>query len=237
MALDHLVLPAPLRATVPRVLVTAPVGDHLVVAEALRLEGLAPVVAPPGGLAVLLEQGGVDAVVLQADRASAVNALHRLRAVSSVPVLVVLHETRWSTGAVLEAGADDCVLAGAPRSEVAARLRVLARRGARGGTGRGPDLLSAGPFLMDVARHSLHVHGRPIHLAPKEFGLLEVLMRRDGRVVRRDHLLSQVWGERVSDDRKTVDVHVMRVRAKVEPEPSHPVHVITVRGLGYRFTA
>lgn len=233
MALDHVVLPAPRPALVPRVLVSAPDRLHPSLVERLRDEGLVVLVTPAGALTAVLAQGGVDVVLLHGDAGSVLGELLHLRHNASVPVVVALREVRGPVDALLDAGADDCVLAGAPRAELVARVRALARRVLR----PEPEVLAVGPFVLDVSRHSLHREGLPLHLAPKEFGLLELLMRRDGRVVSRDELLARVWGERASNDRKTVDVHVMRVRAKVEPDPGQPVHLLTVRGLGYRFTA
>jgi len=233
MALDQLALPHPRTAAVPRVLVSASLGADPHVVEGLRQEGLVVVVPPAGGMGAVLAEGGVDVLLLHGDAGSVLEELLQVRRASSLPVVAALCEVRGPVDAMLEAGADDCVVAGTPRAELAARLRVLARRA----TGGGPELLRAGPFVMDVSRHVLHRHGVTVHLAPKEFGLLELLIRRDGRVVSRDELLARVWAERASDDRKTVDVHVMRVRGKIEPDPGRPVHLLTVRGLGYRFTA
>lgn len=234
MAVDRVVLPHPRPALVPRVLVSAPERLDASLVEGLRDEGLALLVAPAGTLAAVLAQGGVDVVLLQGDRSSVLGELLQLRRTSPVPVVVALRELRGPVDGLLEAGADDCVLAGAPRAELAARVRTLARRVV---SRVEPEVLVVGPFVVDTGRRSVLREGRPLHLAPKEFGLLELLMRRDGRVVSRDELLARVWGERASGDRKTVDVHVMRVRGKVEPDPTRPVHLLTVRGLGYRFTA
>jgi two-component system response regulator RegX3 len=217
---------------VPRVLVSAPEGGRSSLVEGLRDEGLAVLVAPSGVLVDQVERGGVDIVLLHSDQASALGELQVLRAVSAVPVLVALRESRTSLEVFLEAGADDCVVSGVPRSELAARVRAVLRRRGRPTPG---EVLRVGPFVMDLARH-VFLHGDvAVHLSPKEFGLLELLLRRDGRVVSREEALELVWGPGHSGDPTTVDVHVKRIRSKVEADPARPTRLLTVRGLGYRF--
>jgi two-component system response regulator RegX3 len=225
-------LPVPRTSGVPRVLVSAPEGGRSSLVEGLRDEGLAVLVAPAGVLVEQVERGGVDLVLLHTDQASALAELDALRDVSAVPVLVALREARTSLELFLEAGADDCVASGVPRSELAARVRAVLRRRGRPTAG---EVLRAGPFLMDLARH-VFLHGDvAIHLSPKEFGLLELLLRRDGRVVSREEALELVWGPGHSGDPTTVDVHVKRIRSKIEDDPARPTRLLTVRGLGYRF--
>jgi two-component system response regulator RegX3 len=217
---------------VPRVLVSAPEGGRSSLVEGLRDEGLAVLVAPSGVLVDQVERGGVDIVLLHSDQASALGELQVLRAVSAVPVLVALRESRTSLEVFLEAGADDCVVSGVPRSELAARVRAVLRRRGRPTPG---EVLRAGPFVMDLAR-PVFLHGDvAVHLSPKEFGLLELLLRRDGRVVSREEALELVWGPGHSGDPTTVDVHVKRIRSKIEADPARPSRLLTVRGLGYRF--
>jgi len=88
---------------------------------------------------------------------------------------------------------------------------------------------------MDVARHEAKVRGQEIDLPPKEFALLELLLRRKGRLLTRDFLIEEVWGADYYGDTKTLDVHVKRIRQKIEEDPHHPLHLVTVRGLGYKF--
>ena len=227
-------LPPPRAASVARVLVSAPEGGRSSLVEGLRDEGLAVLVAPAGLLLEQVERGGVDLVLIHTDQATALSELRALREVSGVPVMVALRETRMSLEAFLEAGADDCVVHGVPRSEIAARVRAVLRRRGRATPG---EVLRAGPFVMDLARHVFLNGETTVHLSPKEFGLLELLLRRDGRVVTREEALELVWGPGHSGDPTTVDVHVKRLRAKVEADPAHPVRLLTVRGIGYRFEA
>jgi two-component system response regulator RegX3 len=229
--LNH-ALPVPRARATDRVLVSAPEGSRSRLVEGLRDEGLAVLVAPSDVLVDQVERGGVDLVLLHTDQASALAELQVLREVSAVPVLVALRESRTSLEVFLEAGADDCVVSGVPRSELAARVRAVLRRRGRPTPG---EVLRAGPFVMDLARH-VFLHGDvAVHLSPKEFGLLELLLRRDGRVVSREEALELVWGRGHSGDATTVDVHVKRIRSKIERDPARPELLLTVRGLGYRF--
>jgi two-component system response regulator RegX3 len=137
-----------------------------------------------------------------------------------------------SLDAFLEIGADDCAKVGVSPGELSARVRALLRRRQRPAA---EEVLRCGGLVLDVARHVCVVRGEQVHLPPKEFGLLELLLRRDGRVVSRDDALERVWGASRGSDPTTVDVHVKRLRAKLERDPSRPAHLLTVRGLGYRF--
>ena len=121
--------------------------------------------------------------------------------------------------------------------ELIARIRAVLRRG----TENSADdellvgVLEAGPVRMDIDRHTVSVNGQPVTLPLKEFDLLEFLMRNAGRVLTRGQLIDRVWGADYVGDTKTLDVHVKRLRSKIEPDPSTPVHLLTVRGLGYKF--
>ena len=216
----------------PRVLVAALEGARSALLEGLRDEGLAVLVAPTGAVLQQVESGAVDLVLVHTDAASALAQLAELRALSNVPVVVVLRESRTSLDRFLDAGADDCVASGVPRSEISARVRAVLRRRARPTES---EILRAGPFTMDLARHVFLHDDRHVHLPPKEFGLLELLIRRDGRVISREEALDLVWGRGHGGDPTTVDVHVKRLRAKLENDPAHPTRLLTVRGLGYRF--
>ena len=158
-----------------------------------------------------------------------------LRQGSNVPV-IVLTATGTEAGKVvgLELGADDYVIKPFSSRELVARIRAVLRR--RGETGERPAAtLEAGPVRMDVDRHVVIVRGKQIQLPLKEFQLLEVLLRNADRVLTRMQLIDRVWGFGYVGDAKTLDVHVKRLRARIERDPANPRHIVTVRGLGYKF--
>jgi two-component system response regulator RegX3 len=132
----------------------------------------------------------------------------------------------------LELGADDYVTKPYSPRELVARIRAVLRRGMD--TDLLPDTLEAGPVRMDVERHVVTVDGAEQRLPLKEFELLEMFLRNPGRVLTRGQLIDRVWGSDYVGDTKTLDVHVKRLRAKLEPEPSEPKYLVTVRGLGYK---
>ena len=131
-------------------------------------------------------------------------------------------------------GADDYVTKPYSSRELLARVRAVLRRHADVEEAA-PATLEAGPVRMDVERHVVTVNGRKTPMPLKEFELLELLLRNAGRVLTRGQLIDRVWGSDYVGDTKTLDVHVKRLRAKVEPDPGHPQHILTVRGLGYKF--
>jgi two-component system response regulator RegX3 len=137
----------------------------------------------------------------------------------------------------LELGADDYVTKPYSARELIARIRAVLRRG--GVVADDEDaaigVIEVGPVRMDVQRHTVSVSGADVTLPLKEFDLLEYLLRNSGRVLTRSQLIDRVWGADYVGDTKTLDVHVKRLRSKVEPDSSQPRHLITVRGLGYKF--
>ena len=138
----------------------------------------------------------------------------------------------------LELGADDYVTKPYSARELIARIRAVLRRGVDADEGGLLDpVLEAGPVRMDVERHVVSVNGARIQLPLKEFELLEYLMRNKGRVLTRVQLIDRVWGANYVGDTKTLDVHVKRLRSKIEADPANPVHLVTVRGLGYKLEA
>ena len=220
-----------------RVLVPAARGGRGTLVSALAAEQLAVLVVPAASLVEQVERGGVDLVLLHGETGSALDELAALRAASAVPVVVTLRQGMASMECFLLAGADDCVARGVGRGELAARIRAVLRRRGRPVAG---EVLRVGPFTLDLGRHVFSSRGEPVHLPPKEFGLLELLVRRDGRVVGRQEALERVWGGSPcspgspGSDPTTVDVHVKRLRGKIEADPAAPRHLLTVRGLGYR---
>jgi two-component system response regulator RegX3 len=134
----------------------------------------------------------------------------------------------------LEIGADDYVTKPYSSRELLARIKAVLRRLSEP-EDLTPPTIEAGPVRMDVERHTVTVSGVSMSLPLKEFELLEILLRNAGRVLTRMQLIDRVWGSDYVGDTKTLDVHIKRLRAKVEPDPGNPVHIVTVRGLGYKF--
>jgi two-component system response regulator RegX3 len=160
-----------------------------------------------------------------------------IRGIGKVPiVMVTAKDTEADKVLGLELGADDYITKPFSMRELIARVRAVLRRA---GIVTEPEeratAVSAGPVVIDTERHEVRVKDRVVELPPKEFALLEVLVRKVGKLMTRDALISQVWGEDYYGDTRTLDVHIKRLRAKVEDDPRNPMHLRTVRGLGYRF--
>jgi two-component system response regulator RegX3 len=136
----------------------------------------------------------------------------------------------------LELGADDYVTKPFSTRELLARIKAVLRRGGDFEIDS-VGAVEGGPIRMDVERHALTVNGTAVAMPLKEFELLEFLMRNSGRVLTRGQLMDRVWGSNYVGDGKTLDVHIKRIRSKIEPDPANPVYLTTVRGLGYRFEA
>jgi two-component system response regulator RegX3 len=168
---------------------------------------------------------------------SGLDVCRSIRAESDVPIIMVTakdSEADKVTG--LELGADDYVTKPFSMRELVSRVRANLRR-VRPAAALEPaeEVLSGGPVRMDVARHEVTVRGAAVALPPKEFELLEAFLRRKGRLLTRDFLIEEVWGADYFGDTRTLDVHVKRLRRKVETDPHRPDHLHTVRGLGYKF--
>jgi two-component system, OmpR family, response regulator RegX3 len=160
----------------------------------------------------------------------------QLRLRGSIPVIMLTaRDTEVDKVVGLELGADDYVTKPFSHRELVARMRAVLRRGQD--TELLPDVLEAPGVRMDVARHEVSVNGERIKLALKEFELLEMLLRNAGRVMTRGQLIDRIWGSDYVGDTKTLDVHIKRLRTKIEPDPANPQYLITVRGLGYKFEA
>ena len=162
-----------------------------------------------------------------------------LRSRSDVPIIMVTAKgSEIDTVVGLEVGADDYVTKPYRLRELVARMRaVLRRRGAAGGAVDEPrgDAVEVGDVLVDHERHEVFVRGEQVRLPLKEFELLALLLENAGRVLTRDVLIDRVWGHDYVGDTKTLDVHVKRLRAKVETDPAHPTRIVTIRGLGYKY--
>ena len=135
----------------------------------------------------------------------------------------------------LELGADDYVTKPYSSRELLARIRAVLRRRVEASDAVGPDVLESGSVRLDADRHAVFVRGAETAMPLKEFELLELLLRNAGRVLTRGQLIDRVWGSDYFGDTKTLDVHIKRIRAKIEDDPGEPRLLLTVRGLGYRF--
>ena len=204
----------------------------------LRREGYEVEVAETGPDALTaFDRSGADLVLLDLmlPGLSGTEVCRELRNRSRVPIIMVTARDAEIDKVVgLELGADDYVTKPFSSRELIARVRAVLRRG-----GESDELISstieAGPVRLDVDRHVVSVDGHQVAMPLKEFDLLELLLRNAGRVLTRGQLIDRVWGSDYVGDTKTLDVHVKRLRAKIEPDPAAPKHLVTVRGLGYKF--
>ncbi|GAA2092438.1 MULTISPECIES: response regulator transcription factor [Brevibacterium] len=193
------------------------------------------------GLDALAEfdRGGADLVLLDLmlPGASGTEVCRQLRAKSNVPIIMLTAKDSEIDKVVgLELGADDYVTKPYSSRELLARIRAVLRRNAEPADLE-EAVIEAGGVRIDVDRHVASVRGEELSLPLKEFELLEMLVRNAGRVMTRGQLIDRIWGQDYVGDTKTLDVHVKRLRAKVEKEPSSPSLLVTVRGLGYKFEA
>lgn len=204
----------------------------------LGKEGFDVTVAADGLEAIAeFDRVGADLVLLDLmlPGASGTEVCRQLRAKSNVPIIMLTAKDSEIDKVVgLELGADDYVTKPYSSRELLARVRAVLRRNAE------PDdlmdsVIEAGGVRIDVDRHVASVRGEELSLPLKEFELLEMLVRNAGRVMTRGQLIDRIWGQDYVGDTKTLDVHVKRLRSKIEEEPSRPRHLVTVRGLGYKF--
>ena len=204
----------------------------------LRNEGFEVAVASSGPDALEeFDRHGADLVLLDLmlPGLPGTEVCRQLRNRSAVPVIMLTAKDSEIDKVVgLELGADDYVTKPFSARELVARIRAVLRRH---GQLEEPDdtALEAGPVRMDVERHVVSVRGDQVQLPLKEFELLQVLLRNADRVLTRMQLIDRVWGADYVGDTKTLDVHVKRLRAKIEPDPGLPRYLVTVRGLGYKF--
>jgi two-component system, OmpR family, response regulator RegX3 len=205
----------------------------------LRKEGFEVSVAPTGTSALTqFDRTGADIVLLDLmlPEMSGTEVCRQLRQRSAVPIIMVTaRDSEIDKVVGLEIGADDYVTKPYSPRELVARIRAVLRRQGTEAAEVSAPTLAAGPVRMDVERHVVTVDGGSVQLPLKEFELLELLLRNAGRVLTRGQLIDRVWGADYVGDTKTLDVHVKRLRSKVEPEPSTPRYIVTVRGLGYKF--
>ena len=203
----------------------------------LRKEGFEATVVTDGPSALAeFDRAGADIVLLDLmlPGMSGTDVCKQLRSRSSVPVIMVTaRDSEIDKVVGLELGADDYVTKPFSSRELVARMRAVLRR--RGDTDEpASSIMESGPVRMDVDRHVVTVRSAQVQLPLKEFELLEVLLRNAGRVLTRGQLIDRVWGADYVGDTKTLDVHVKRLRSKIESDPANPVHLVTVRGLGYK---
>jgi two-component system, OmpR family, response regulator RegX3 len=230
--------------------VTEPAGRVLLVededslAESIRYslerEGYAVTVAADGRKAIeRFRSDTPDLVILDLmlPELSGLDVCRMIREESTVPIVMVTakdSEADKVTG--LELGADDYVTKPFSIRELVSRVRAHLRRARMQAPASHEEILVGGPIEMDVGRHEVRVGEDLIAFPPKEFELLEAFLRRKGRLLTRDHLIEEIWGYDYVGDTKTLDVHVKRIRQKIEPDPHDPALLVTVRGLGYKFT-
>ncbi len=206
----------------------------------LTREGFRVQVARDGAAALdVFDAVDPDLVLLDVmlPKISGIDVCRELRRRSSVPIIMVTAKgAEIDTVVGLEVGADDYVTKPYRLRELVARMRaVLRRRSHESVPVPSGDVLQVGDVALDAERHEVVVRGEEVQLPLKEFELLELLLANAGRVLTRDTLIDRVWGSDYVGDTKTLDVHVKRLRAKVEEDPSAPTRIVTIRGLGYKF--
>ena len=206
----------------------------------LRREGYTVTVAPDGPTAISeFDRGGVDLVLLDLmiPGIPGTEVCREIRTRSTVPIIMLTaKDSEIDIVVGLELGADDYVTKPYSTRELLARIRAVMRRQSEPSDLAEP-ILESGPVQMDIERHTVRVNGIDTAMPLKEFELLELLLRNAGRVLTRGQLIDRVWGSDYFGDTKTLDVHIKRIRSKIEAVPSEPTLLVTVRGLGYRFEA
>jgi two-component system, OmpR family, response regulator RegX3 len=219
------------------------VEDEEGLAESIRYtferEGYGVVHASNGRTAIeRFRDEAFDLVVLDLmlPEVSGLDVCRMIRQGSTVPIIMVTaKDSEADKVAGLELGADDYVTKPFSVRELVSRVRALLRRTRMQTAPPADEVLSGGPIEIDVGRHEVRVRGEVVAFPPKEFELLETFLRRKGRLLTRDFLIEEVWGHDYFGDTKTLDVHVKRIRRKVEADPHQPSFLLTVRGLGYKF--
>jgi len=218
------------------------VEDEISFSEALEFllgkEGFSVTTAATGTEALRkFEQGGIDLILLDLmiPEVSGTEVCRQVRSKSKVPIIMLTAKDSEVDKVVgLEIGADDYVTKPYSSRELIARIRAVLRRNGDEGGAKDSGTLTVNGIRMDIDRHQVSMNGIPLSLPLKEFELLEFLMRNAGRVLTRMQLIDRVWGSDYVGDTKTLDVHVKRLRAKIEADPANPKIIQTVRGLGYK---
>jgi two-component system response regulator RegX3 len=204
----------------------------------LEREGYEPTIAADGPAAVAeFERNGSDLVLLDLmlPGLSGTEVCREIRSRSAVPIIMLTaKDSEIDIVVGLELGADDYVTKPYSSRELLARIRAILRRRVEDEVDD-EAILEAGTVRMDTERHTVSVSGKETKMPLKEFELLEVLLRNAGRVLTRGQLIDRVWGADYYGDTKTLDVHIKRIRSRIEANPSEPTMLLTVRGLGYRF--
>jgi two-component system response regulator RegX3 len=206
----------------------------------LQKEGYETIEAEDGIKAIsLFETENPDLILLDLmlPGKSGSEVCRTIRATSNVPIIMLTAKDSEIDKVVgLEIGADDYVTKPYSTRELLARMKAVLRRQTEPAVTAG-NLLQGGPVSMDIERHQVFVHGEKIAMPLKEFELLELLLENINRVLTRGQIIDRVWGSNYYGDTKTLDVHIKRIRSKIEDDPARPVHLLTVRGLGYKFEA
>jgi two-component system response regulator RegX3 len=219
------------------------VEDEASFSEALAFlltkEGFETAIAEDGRQAInMFNADGADLILLDLmiPEVSGVEVCRTIRTQSQVPIIMLTAKDAEIDKVVgLELGADDYVTKPYSSRELIARVKAVLRRGqTEDGSNQDQDLLEVGPIRLNIGKHQVFVSGNPVALPLKEFELLEFLMRNAGRVLTRSQLIDRVWGGDYYGDTKTLDVHIKRLRAKVEADPANPILIQTIRGLGYK---
>ena len=219
------------------------VEDESSFSEALAFllgkEGFEVSVAEDGRAALnIFAKEGADLILLDLmiPEISGVDVCRTIRTTSRVPIIMLTAKDAEIDKVVgLELGADDYVTKPYSSRELIARIKAVLRRGISDAELNGDlEIISVGAIRLDTARHQASVNGNPIALPLKEFELLEFLLRNSGRVLTRSQLIDRVWGGDYFGDTKTLDVHIKRLRSKIESDPGNPTLIQTIRGLGYK---
>jgi two-component system response regulator RegX3 len=207
----------------------------------LGREGFEVEIAEDGQLALdIFANGNFDIILLDLmiPKVPGNEVCRQIRTTSNIPIIMLTaKDTEVDKVVGLELGADDYVTKPYSTRELLARIKAVLRRNVKDEAQDDDGVVEIDGIRLDADRHTLHVQGALVAIPLKEFELLEYLMTNVGRVLTRGQLIDRVWGTDYYGDTKTLDVHIKRLRSKVEADPAEPVHLVTVRGLGYRFDA